>query len=379
MILPLLFWLLLFLILYTYLLYPEWMKARGEGLERHYPDQEELPSLDLLVAAYNEEASIDEKIRSCLETDYPAEKIRVVIGSDCSSDQTDALVKSWQEKDPRVVLRRFDTRTGKPAIINQLVKESEADILVMSDADTRFETTTLGELVRPFVIPGIGGVQSRFVSVADSGNDVARQEIAYNNREYAIKKGQSRDYAVIGAYGACYAMRRSTYVPVPEGYLVDDFYLFMKVLEQGSGTVVADKAVSHLEISGSGKVEFRRKSRIGMGNYQNFFALKKFRNPFGSRAAFHYWSHKVLRWFTPFFLIAVFLLNAELAVYSVFYRFLLIGQLLGYLIWPLDVLFRRSQIHFAPFRYISHFVSMNLALLRGFFRYLRGGSNGTWR
>jgi cellulose synthase/poly-beta-1,6-N-acetylglucosamine synthase-like glycosyltransferase len=369
-----------YFVLHTYVIYPFWMLLLAG---RHpepaiVPEDSGLPKIALLIAAYNEEKVMEEKLASIFRTDYPATLIEVFVGSDCSSDRTDEIVLKFSEEHPQVRLVRFNERTGKPLIINHLVKYTDADILVLSDADTFFLSSTLRSLVSPFSHPGTGGVQARFRSRASGKHDVASQELRYNDREVLIKKGQSVHGAVIGAYGACYALRRSLYAPVPSGFLVDDFYIFMKVLEKGFKTVLAENAVCHLEVSGESRTEFRRKARIGTGNYQNFFRLRYFWNPFRSRASFYYWSHKVLRWFTPFFLLAMFLCNAVLAFCSsVFFVFLCI-HLLAYLLVVLDLLLKSAGFRTGPFRFASHFAMMNLALLTGFFRFLKGQKSSAW-
>src|SRR5690606_17326177 len=118
-------------------------------------------------------------------------------------DQTDAIVNAWSQRDPRVCLRRFTERTGKPQIINTLVKENEGDILILSDADTLFIRSTLVELVKPFAHNEVGGVQARFRSKAAGKFDVAQQELKYNDRERLIKKGQCVDRVVIAIHGGC--------------------------------------------------------------------------------------------------------------------------------------------------------------------------------
>jgi len=376
--LQLVFWISLFLVAYTYVFYPGRMVALAKKYRPEEKEPEYWPNVVILIAAYNEEDSIEEKIRSSLETTYPADKIQLVIGSDCSADRTDEIVQTWAEKDPRVILRRFEERTGKPQIINLLVKAHGSEILVLSDADTFFEPDTLKALVAPFKNEKIGGVQARFITEANPSMDVAKQELEYNERELLIKKGQSTQGAVIGAYGACYALRGNLYQPVPKGFLVDDFYLFMKVLEQGYQTVYAEKAACRLEVSGESKTEFKRKARIGVGNFQNFFRLRAFWNPFKNTAAAYYWSHKVLRWFTPFLLIIIFASNANLLDYGSRYQMLFTLQVLGYAIWPIDAILKKAGIHIGILRFGSHFLRMNLALLVGFFRYLKGGSKGTW-
>ncbi|TNE79456.1 MAG: glycosyltransferase [Bacteroidetes bacterium] len=379
MILSLLLFASLLAIAETYAFFPWRMMRKSNDFTERGEDPEVWPEVALLLAAYNEEAVMEEKLKSMLNSDYPADKIRIVVGSDRSSDRTDEIVKQFAASDARVQLRRFEERTGKPAIINQLVSESQETILVLSDADTFFEPHTLKALVRPFSDAKVGGVQAKFISKADGENNVARQELVYNDRELMLKRGESVDGAVIGAYGACYALRRAVYVPVPAGFLVDDFYIFMKVLEQGYQTVLSDAATCLLELSGASEVEFKRKTRIGKGNFQNFFALKKFQNPFTGKVATYYWSHKVLRWFTPFLLLIAFFSNLALIGEDRLYVSLFATQCFGYALAILDIPLRWMNIHIAPIRFISHFLSMNIALFLGFLQYLQGKGNGTWK
>ncbi|MBI1223412.1 MAG: glycosyltransferase [Bacteroidetes bacterium] len=378
MLLQILFWFCILLIAHTYLFYPFWMSRKALEYHEREIEMKSWPQLDLLIAAYNEEKVIQKKIESCLNTNYPSDKIQLVIGSDRSNDQTDAIVQAMAEKDSRIRLVRFEERTGKPQIINHLVKESKADILILSDADTFFEPDMLPALVRPFANERVGGVQARFISETNLSNDVATQELVYNNRELMIKKGQSVNGVVIGAYGACYALKRNLYQAVPKGFLVDDFYLFMKVLEQGYQTVYAESAQCRLEVSGYSKTEFKRKARIGLGNYQNVFALKAFWNPFRNRASLYYWSHKMLRWLTPFLLILIGVSNYLLLGAHPVYATLFGGQVLVYALWPLDSLLKELGIRIGVLRFLGHFFRMNLALLLGFFRFLKGNASGTW-
>ncbi len=379
MIFSLLLFLSLLAIAETYIFFPWRMMRKSKDFTERGAEPETWPSVALLLAAYNEEEVIEMKLKSMLASDYPKDRMRIVVGSDCSCDQTDAIVKRFADSDPCVQLHRFEKRTGKPAIINTLVAASTESILVLSDADTFFEPHTLKALVKPFSDAKVGGVQARFISQADGQNNVSRQEVVYNDRELMLKRGESVDGAVIGAYGACYALRRDLYAPVPGGFLVDDFYIFMKVLEQGYETVLSDSATCLLELSGASKIEFRRKTRIGKGNFQNFFSLKKFQNPFASKAAAYYWSHKVLRWFTPFLLILAFFSNVAVLGNDRLFVSLFATQCFGYALAVVDIPLRWMNIHIAPIRFVSHFLSMNTALFMGFLQYLRGNTDSTWK
>ena len=379
LLLQFIFWFFILLIAHSYLFYPFWMKKRVQKKENTHQPNTHFPFVAVLIAAYNEEQIIEEKLSSTLNTAYPTEKLSIWVGSDKSSDGTDEIVRKMAKKFPNVHLVRFKERMGKPQIINYLVENCQADILILTDADTLFLSDTIPNLVKPFEGEEIGGVQAYFRSKTEEKVDVAKQELSYNLRELQIKIGQSKSGRVIGAHGACYAIRKSLHHPVPFGFSVDDFFIFMKILEQGKKTVVAQDAICHLEISGKGKEEFARKIRIGKGNYQNLFALSAFWNPFKNTASYYYWSHKVLRWLTPFFLIFVFLINLFLALTQTIFFWIFLLQVTVYLLATLDLLLKSKNIHFGFLRFASHFMLMNIALFIGFIRFIKADKNSIWK
>lgn len=373
-------WLIFFLsgfsILHTYVFFPFLMKILSRTPQEFTG---EVPSLKvaILMAAYNEEQVIRKKMDSMLNTEYPKALLEIWVGSDCSTDKTDEILKEYAQKYEQVHFVRFDSRTGKPQIINQLQKKVQAEILILTDADTIFHPNTIPELLRPFSSTQVGGVQALFISTAPKNKDVSYQEVAYNNRELMIKKGESRLGCVIGAYGACYALRNELYVPVPQNFIVDDFFLFMNVLLKGYATVINEKAVCEMEISGDSKIEFQRKIRIGSGNYQNFFYFRSFWLPVNI-TSWVYWSHKALRWFTPFFLALLLLSNIYLSLHNEVFMAILIAQLLIYLIGILDYFLGKIFIQLKIFRFIKHFFLMNFALFLGFIKFVKGIPKSSW-
>ncbi|RYG46939.1 MAG: glycosyltransferase, partial [Chitinophagaceae bacterium] len=324
------------------------------------------------------EEVIEEKIKTTFATTYPKDKFEVWIGSDCSSDRTDEIIKSFLPEFPNLHFIRFDDRTGKPQIINELAKKCTADVLALTDADTFFDPFTLPKLVAPFAKKEVGGVQAHMISVAKPGEKIAAYEVRYYNWEMNIKKGESQHGSIIGAMGSLFALRSSLYVPVPKGFISDDFFIFMQVLRQGFTTVYAEEASCLMVVSGQSDVQFRRKARISQGNFQNFGYFTDFLNPFRNFKSFAYVSHKVLRWVTPFLMIAAFLLNAVLAVWNNFYEILFYLQVLFYALAAVNFLLQKIGIKLKPLRFIHHFVWMNFGLLAGFWRYTMTNSDGTW-
>lgn len=369
------FWLSTGLVFHSYVVFPAHMR-RLNRRPITVPQATDFPDIDILLAAWNEEAVIERKIRSSFTSTYPG-KIRLFIGTDACTDQTDAIIQRLHVEFPGLEHRVFKQRTGKPAIINQLVTEATAEILVLTDADAFFYPETLNAISAPFSNLQIGGVQADVDLVAESSNEVAHQEAKYTYREMEIKAGEGQLGCVIGAFGAAYALRRSLYRPVPAGYNVDDFFIFLEVLQQGYQTVYSTAARYSLLLSGDAEVQFRRKRRIGKGNFQNLlhFGRLLFRP---GKLAYAFWSHKVLRWLTPFLLLIAFggaLLAATTPIYAFFAGIMVLFGLLALLDhW----LLAPRGIKLSGLRFLRHFLLMNLALLLGFYDLLRGDTRTHW-
>jgi len=306
-------------LVHTYGIYP-WHMRRLAKRPQDWEPLEEFPKVILLMAAYNEEAMIQAKIQSIFRNHYPKSRLTVVVGTDACTDGTDMLLERMCQEYPGLQHRKFPVRTGKPGIINQLYREypsevADSAILVLTDVDAIFEERTLAELVLPFSSPNVAGVQANIKPILDtqptlattdtlSGNVVA-QELRYMEGEMLSKQGESRRGTVIGGYGALMAMRWDRFEPSPDGLLVDDFFWFARLLLKPEAQVVfAEKAVARMPLEGSRAIQFRRKRRLGKGNLQNLWNFRSL--AIHPKTAYCYISHKVLRWLSPWLLIACY-------------------------------------------------------------------------
>jgi len=377
----LIFWLFIFLVGYSYVLYPLLLAyfSRNLSPKNTQITPENLPEVAVLVAAYNEEAVIEEKIRSVLSGNYPREKLSLWIGNDASTDKTAAIIVRLQHEFSNLYLINFAGRTGKPQIINQLVENVKSEIIIPTDANIIFEQETILRLIQPFAEEKTGFVAANISSKKIQKEGISLQEDAYVKREIYIKYQQSvLSKVVIAPFGACYALRKKLYVPVPLNYNVDDFFVAMKIMEQKYWGWQSLDAMCYEDISQQISEEFRRKSRISKGNFQNLATFKHlFFFPF-SALSFHFISHKVIRWLTPILMFFIFVSNFALAMSSNFYQILLLGQILVYFIPLLDLLLKKIHIHLKVFRFISYFLSMNVALLMGLWEYLKGVESNIW-
>jgi cellulose synthase/poly-beta-1,6-N-acetylglucosamine synthase-like glycosyltransferase len=390
------FWISLTALFHTYLLYPLILKLAAAGKKAHAPvfDRNELlPAVSILMSAYNEEKVIADKLNSILANNYPAEKLNIFIGSDCSNDRTDEIIRSFAEKNPEIInFTAFDERQGKPMIINQLSEQafaqqgkSEQHILIITDANVMLGPDTIFQLCRHFKDVKIAVVDSNIVNPDNkAGSGIAKNEKGYISREVMLKHLEGKAWgAMIGPLGGCYAIRSTYFTAVPKGFLVDDFYISMKALQKGGKAINELEAFCFEDVSSRISEEFRRKTRISSGNFANLSVFWPLLMPWKGAIAFAFLSHKVLRWFGPFFIIAAFSANIFLAFSfgaNLFYQILFFTQTFGLFAVPLlDFLTGLLGLHIAPFRYITYFLAMNAALLKGFFNYLKGVRNNVWQ
>ena len=380
------FWVGSLLVVHTYVLFPwllgRWARGRQQNADVWAPDASDLPAVDILLAVHNEEGVIEEKIRSTFTTTYPLDRLRLLVGSDASADRTNALLEQLARRHPQLHFVALAQRQGKPGVVGDLGRLVTAPVLVLTDANVFFTPDTLYQLVKHFRQPRIGVVGGHILNPESQTAGISGQEKAYLARENQIKYQEGLVWGTaMGAFGGCFAVRRAAYHPAPAAFLVDDFYVTLAALRAGYLAIHELGAECSEDVSDHLPEEFRRKARIAAGNFQN---LKEFRAllwPLWRGVAFAFWSHKVLRWLTPWLLLGLLAATAGLVALGAgwVYRLALLGQLAGPALLLLDAALRRRGQHWRGLRFITHFYSMNAALLLGAARYLRGAPAAVWR
>jgi len=378
MLLKCLFWSCLFLMGYSYIGYPLVLAVacRLQRLfrrERSLAPEEttEWPRVTMLVAAYNEASVIQDKIENSLAIDYPADRLRVVIASDGSSDATNSLVSA--RVDPRIQLIGYTQRRGKIGTLNATIPNLEDEIIVMSDANTMYAPDAVKKLVRHFADERIGCVCGELI--LEDPNGGGSGEGLYWKYETLLKRMESKLGFLLGATGGIFAIRKSLFRPLPPSTIVEDFVTAMKILEDGHRVCYEPTARATEYTAPTVKDEMKRKSRIGAGGFQAIGLTAPMLNPLRGLPALGYWSHKVLRWVVPFLMLGALLSSAALAGQPL-YALALGAQLLSVAI-GLDGL-GSARIDLRLIRPLRYFFLMNLALFIGFFRFLRGTQRVTW-
>jgi len=377
------FWICIILIIHSYLIYPSilyLLAFRKKNNEILYSPDENLPFVSIILSVYNEDQIIRDKLRSVFNTTYPDDKFEMLIGSDGSTDQTNTILRLFSVEEPTLRFFQYSERTGKGKVINRLREEAKGEILIFTDADIMFSRDLIYNLVRHFKNKSIGVVATNIANKNLDNKGISVQEWSFMSRETRMKYREGKIWGtMMGAYGACYAIRNELFTPVPEGYTVDDFYITMKVLEKRYRCILDLDAIHYEIISNQLSEEFRRRVRISSGNFQNLKEFYKLLWPPFSGLSFSFMSHKVIRWIIPFLLILLIVSNIFLFPVNLFYKITLYIQGVLLIIPFIDLLLRKLGLQIVFLRFITYFYSMNMALLAGFFKYIKGAETNVWQ
>ena len=378
-----LFWAGVFLVFYTYLGYGIllWTLVKiREALRpaRRYEVAAEAPEVTLLIAAYNEQEIVAEKMANCRALEYPASKLRITWITDGSTDRTVELLAAY----PDATVLHDARRGGKTAALNRALEHIRTPLVVFTDANTMLNLEAVTEIVRCFEDPQVGCVAGE-KRVADAGGaGAAATEGVYWKYESKLKELDYRLYSAVGAAGELFAVRRGLWQTLPEDTLLDDFVCSMLIAWQGYKIAYCKEAYALETPSADMGEEGKRKKRIAAGGLQSVWRLRKLLNPFRYGVLwFQYVSHRVLRWtLTPVVLVALLPLNVALlwsghptlyvvtlALQCAFYLAALAGR-------ALERSGRRSRLLFIPY----YFLFMNLNVFRGTAYLATHRGRGAW-
>jgi cellulose synthase/poly-beta-1,6-N-acetylglucosamine synthase-like glycosyltransferase len=372
----LLFWLSAVVIVYVYAGYPLLLKLHLLGRSRPWHRGEAQPLISVIVAAHNEESVIESKIKNLLSSDYPRERVEVLIGSDGSSDSTEDIVRKFAGEG--VGLISFPQQQGKSAIQNGLVAKASGSILVFTDADCTLPAHALSCLVENFADEQIGLVTGIPRYQNERETSVAENESIYLGYETWLRAQESKLGLLTMASGSLFAVRRSLWKPL-DANVGDDFALPLQVALRGVRTVLDSRAVSLTRLTQNrADSMFNLKVRIVSKDLRALLANARILNLFRYGAvAISLWSHKLLRWFVPYFLIVLFTSDIFLC-HLPFYRAVFLAQLAFYGT-ALVGLSRGVYGLPYPFSIPTSFCIVNLASLVGTAKCLFGRKSGRWK
>jgi poly-beta-1,6-N-acetyl-D-glucosamine synthase len=341
--------------------------------------EKDLPECTIIIAAYNEAGFIARKIENTLQLNYPADKLKIIVVADGSTDDTAAAVLTGNQ----VKLLYQPQRRGKAAAINRAMEYVSTPLVLFSDANTQLTADALLHIVQHYANPQVGAVAGeKKIGAMQSANAAAVGESLYWQYESLMKRLDARLYSAVGAAGEVFSIRTALFRPLGEDILLDDLELSLEIAGQGYRIAYEPRAYAIEAPSVALSDEKKRKVRIGAGALQtlvyNARILTIFRNP---AFAFVFISRRLLRWIVcPLSMVLVFFANIFLAWQhdAALYNFLLIAQLVFYALalagWLLSGKKLQLFIFYAPF----YFVFMNFCLVEGFIGYLRGTQTVLW-
>ena len=386
--LKILFWIFLFIIVYTYVGYGILLFAIIK-IRRFFKignkvkiDPTYEPEVTLFIAAYNEKDYVEAKMKNTLELEYPKEKLNIIWVTDGSDDGTPDMLNGY----PNTTVHHLDARNGKIGAMNRGMEFVKTPIVIFSDANTNLGKESIRRIVNLFSNPKVGCVSGE-KRIVTKESDVASGagEGLYWKYESALKKWDAELYSVVGAAGELFAIRTPLYRHVEKDTLLDDFIISLRVAQDGYTIQYDPEAYAIETASANVKEELKRKVRISAGGIQAIVRLRSLLNVFKyGTLSFQYISHRVLRWtLTPLCLVLLipvsFILSYNVGVFNVgLYSVLFWLQVLFYcaalLGWFLENRSTRVKALFVPY----YFFIMNLSVVLGFFRYMKKSQSVNW-
>jgi cellulose synthase/poly-beta-1,6-N-acetylglucosamine synthase-like glycosyltransferase len=285
------------------------------------------PTVSILIAVHNERDTIEAKLLNCLGLDYPLEKLQVVVVLDAPTDGTDAILAGFEQAgfeqagfeqagcEPvgydagTVSVVTLSERKGKAGALNHAVLAARGDILVFADARQLFERIALRELVANFCDPDVGCASGELVLLDENGREASDGMGIYWRYEKWMRAQEAEIHSMLGATGAIYAIRREFYKPMQSDTILDDMAVPMNIVLCGKRAVFDGAAHAYDRVSASPEIEYGRKVRTLMGNYQLLARMPVLLSPIHNPVWLQFFSHKVARLLVPYALVVLFVAN----------------------------------------------------------------------
>ena len=364
-----LFWLSIGLLLYTYVGFGLFLALLTKIIRRKeiYNKQTEyMPDISVIVSAYNEEKAIAKRIENLLNLHYPKEKLEIIVASDGSSDSTVDIAKKYEKCGIKIL--DFKQNRGRAAIQNDGVKTARGEIIVFTDAETEFEKDSLKKMVRPFSDALIGCVVANLIYKTER-TSVSESEGLYWRFEKKLREFESNLGILATATGAYMAVRRKLWrelTPIDDS----DFTTPLDVIKQGYEVVYVPDAIAYdvpaHTIKGELRTRIRQTSKNLVGTLRRWGWKGWIKHPIISWGLL---SHKILRWFTPFFMVGSFLSNLYLLNNGIVYQITFAGQIIFYTLAILglagELLKRRIVVASTIFSFCVANIGMGIGVIKG--------------
>lgn len=332
----LVFWLSLGSILYVYFGYPLLLLAWRGLIPRPVKKSPREPSVSIVIAMHNESRNVRAKMQNLLTLDYPEDKVQIIVSLDAPTDGTDALMVEYRSNRVRVLDSAI--RRGKAAALNSALAVCNGEIVVFADARQRFEPSAIRELVANFADPSVGAVSGELFFLDADGKEATNAVGLYWRYEKAIRSMESDIHSVPGTTGAIYAIRRELFEPLPVGTVLDDVVIPMRIVLQGRRAILDRTARAYDRVSDAPEMEYEKKCRTLMGNYELFFELPQLLAPWRNPIFVQTVSHKLGRLIIPYCMAGLLISNVFLIhdLYGAFFGCQIAWYVLAGIGWRLS-------------------------------------------
>lgn len=387
--LGILFWLCVLLIIYTYAGYPFLIWLFSRAMPRPIADSTATPYVTLLIAAFNEEKVIAQKIENSLQLIYPRDRLQILVMDDGSEDRTQEIIKGYADRG--VELAYNPPRRGKMAAINRAIQQARGEIVLFSDASNSYAADVVNEISAPFSNPRVGAVVgARAIEAGEGG--LGESEGLYWKYESFIQKNESLLGCCTGIVGEILAIRRNLFTPPPDGIINDDFFMAMQVAKQGYRVAYAPNARSFESISLQARDGIERRKRIVAGRYQAIFHANRILPWNRPLVVWQIISHKFMRPLVPLFMIGALMINLLALVIpsqTNVFQLLFMSPPYNWIVFSMQAAFyllavggrvlENRNIGWLRIFYVPTFLlNSNWAALEGLYRFVTGKQTTHW-
>ena len=371
--LEILLWISILIIIFAYFGYPASLIIIGMINNKVVNKDEIYPYVTMIVAAFNEERKVENKICNTLKIEYPKDKFQVIFVSDESTDKTDQIILKYICQG--IEYLRIENRKGKENAQKEAIKYAKGDIIIFSDVATAINSNGIKNIVSNFADPSVGCVSSEDRIIKKNGSHIG--EGTYVSYEMWLRKVESKVHSIVGLSGSFFAARKEVCKNF-SSEMQSDFRTVLNSIELGLRGVCDSEAIGYYENVADEKREFDRKVRTVIRGLTVFFRHMEFLNPFVYGIfSYELFCHKLLRWLVPLFLIIVFYSNTILAFSSSRYFILLICQVLFYSV-AFVVRFANIKVENTLFKIPVYFSTVNLSILVAWWKYIKGKRIVMW-
>ncbi|MCC6293332.1 MAG: glycosyltransferase family 2 protein [Bryobacterales bacterium] len=362
-------------IFYVYIGYPLLMFVLSRIVRQAKLETGHYPKVTFLIAAYNEAESIERKLQETLALEYPPDKLEILVVSDGSSDGTDELVKSCQ--DSRVRLLRVEGRLGKTNAQNKGVEASTGEVIVFSDATAVYHKRALVHMMQHYADEKVGAVSGRYQYFDPNGvSPTGLGSMAFWNYENLIKLYQSQVGTLTGCSGCIYSVRRSCYVPLAAD-VCSDLVEPLRIVRNGYRVAFEPRALAYEATTKETKQEFKMRVRVATRGMRGILGSRLLNPAERPYIAFQLFSHKVMRWMVPVFMLLFFVCTFVLAFYEPLFANM-VGFQVGF--YGMSLLSLKLPLHRASklLGLPLFFCTLNAAALVGMIEVIRGQKYTVW-